>query len=267
MKKLLILLIALLLLSCPALAQEYVIDKADLLSSGEEYALAEKIEAISAAYDLDIVILLENSINQAPKYYAADYYDHNGYADHGLLFLLSMAERDYFVLTTGRAISVFTDYGLDQMESIFVPYLSEGDYYEGISAFLALSEAYLEKAADGSIYDVNSDFRIHPSTRQFYSPSVLDKANEVFPIVLIIAAVIALITVFALKSQLKTVRRQAGARSYVKEGSFQLTRQQDIYLYTTTRRRKIETSSSSSGGSSTFSGSSGRSHGGSGGKF
>ena len=267
MKKLLILLIALLLVSCPALAQEYVIDHANLLSSGEEQALLEKINQISAAHDLDIVILLENDINKSPRYYAADYYDYSGYADDGLLFLLSMAERDYFVLTSGRAISVFTDYGLAQMENTFVPYLSRGDYYEGISAFLSLSEAYLDHAASGTIYDVKNPLVIDPGTHAVRSVTVFDRANEVFPIVLIIAAVIALITVFILKGQLKTVRKQAGARSYVKEGSFQLTRQQDIYLYTTTRRRKIETSSSSSGGSSTFRGSSGASHGGRGGKF
>ena len=71
-----------------------------------------------------------------------------------------------------------------------------------------------------------------------------------------------------LKSQMKTVRRKAAAGDYVEAGSFQLSRRQDIYLYTTTVRRKIESNSGrSGGGSSTFRSSSGGSFGGRSGKF
>ena len=51
------------------------------------------------------------------------------------------------------------------------------------------------------------------------------------------------------------------------DGSLDIMRSQDIYLYRTQTRVKIEKPSSSGGGSSTFSSSSGRSHGGGGGKF
>jgi len=53
----------------------------------------------------------------------------------------------------------------------------------------------------------------------------------------------------------------------VKDGSLNITRAQDIYLYRTLTREKIVKPSASGGGSSTFSSSSGRSHGGGGGKF
>ena len=94
---------------------------------------------------------------------------------------------------------------------------------------------------------------------------------EIAPIILIAAFVIALIVALVLKGQMKSVRRQSGASSYVRDGSFQLTRVQDIYLYTTTHRRKIETNSGNrsggGGGSSTFRSSSGGSFGGRSGKF
>ena len=268
MKKFLILLLALLCLAIPAMAENRVIDNANLLSSKEESALESTIQKIADEYQMDVVILLENSISKAPRYYAADFYDYGGYgygdSHDGILFLLNMGERDYFTLTTGRAISAITDYGREQMEERFVPYLSSGNYYLALTLYLDMAEDLFAQAQSGRPYDVGNPLYVDESGN-FYAPSALEMANQVFPIVLIIALVAALITVFIMKGQMKTIWRKAGAASYVKEGSFQLTRQQDIYLYTTTRRRKIETNSS--GGSSTFRGSSGRSHGGGGGKF
>jgi len=277
MKKFLILLLALLCLAAPAMAENRVIDHANLLTSKEESALESTIEKIAAEYRMDVVILLENSIDQSPRYYAADFYDYGGYgygdSHDGILFLLSMEERDYFTLTTGSAIRAFTDYGLEQIHGDIVPYLSAGDYANAFQRYLIHVEKFLEQDRLGQQYDLDHPLRFDSDSSAFdygisyvsYSVSPLEQANAVFPIILIIALVIALITVFIMKGQMKTIRRKAGAASYVKEGSFQLTRQQDIYLYTTTRRRKIETNSS--GGSSTFRGSSGRSHGGGGGKF
>ena len=71
---------------------------------------------------------------------------------------------------------------------------------------------------------------------------------------------------------MKTARKRDSAESYLTD--MNLTRERDIYLYTTTVRHKIENDPPSSGGSShstfsssshsTFSSSSGSSHGGGG---
>ena len=59
-----------------------------------------------------------------------------------------------------------------------------------------------------------------------------------------------------------------GAYQYVRQGSLQLTRVADIFLYHTTHRQRIERSSGGGGGgSSVHISSSGSSHGGGGGKF
>ena len=79
MKKFLILLLALLCLAVPAMAENRVIDNANLLSSKEESALESTIQKIADEYQMDVVILLENSISKAPRYYAADFYDYGGY--------------------------------------------------------------------------------------------------------------------------------------------------------------------------------------------
>ena len=67
----------------------------------------------------------------------------------------------------------------------------------------------------------------------------------------------------------ETVRPALAANSYIKENSLNVTRSEDQFLYSTVNKtaKAKETSSSSSGGSSTHTSSSGRTHGGTGGKF
>ena len=80
----------------------------------------------------------------------------------------------------------------------------------------------------------------------------------------VIGLVIAAIATAIMKGQLKSVRSQAGASSYVKSGSLNVTHRQDLFLY---RDVKRTAKPKDSGGSSTHTSSSGRSHGGGGGKF
>lgn len=67
-----------------------------------------------------------------------------------------------------------------------------------------------------------------------------------FPIVLvlIVALIVALIVLSRLKAQMKTAKREKMAMNYVKEGSFRLDVQQDIFLYQTEQRQKVENNKS-----------------------
>jgi len=64
---------------------------------------------------------------------------------------------------------------------------------------------------------------------------------------------------------MNNVRRQPCAKAY--EHDFNLTGQSDIYLYSRTTSRVIQDGGSGGRGSSTHTSSSGRTHGGGGGKF
>ena len=75
----------------------------------------------------------------------------------------------------------------------------------------------------------------------------------------------ALIVTGSMKGKLKTVRAQTAADQYVKPGSMNITERREMFLYSQIRRQKRETKKS--GGSSTHKSSSGRTHGGSRGKF
>ena len=87
----------------------------------------------------------------------------------------------------------------------------------------------------------------------------------------LIGLLVALVVCLVFKGQLRSVMSKPFAFDYIREGSFNLTKIRDIYLYRTVRKtRKPEPAKSSGGGgggSSVHFSSSGRSHGGGGGRF
>ena len=82
----------------------------------------------------------------------------------------------------------------------------------------------------------------------------------------IIGLMLSFVTVGKMKAKLTTVRAQAAANSYMKNGSMNITDSREMFLYKNVTRTK-RSSESSGGGSSTHTSSSGTSHGGGGGKF
>ena len=78
--------------------------------------------------------------------------------------------------------------------------------------------------------------------------------------------ILSLIIVGRMKAKLKTVRFQAAASSYIKDGSLNINESRDLFFYNTVSRT-AKPKDNDSGGSSTHTSSSGSTHGGGGGKF
>lgn len=233
-----------------------IIDNANVLSSAEEAMLETQALALVNKYDMDVVILIEDSIGyQNVTDYADDYFDYNGYGvgskHSGVLFLLDMDEREWAISTCGNTIDALTDYGQEQIMDKVLDYLGNDEYYDGFCAYLELLDEYFEAYEKGEPIDQQRD--------------LFDIIFDLF-VALGIGAVAGGITITIMKAGMKTVRPQRGAQSYVKDGSFKLTKQRDMFLYSNTSRTRKQ-SSSSGGGSSTHRSSSGRSHGGSRGRF
>lgn len=260
-KKISAILFALSLCLCsalPAFADELpvVIDNADLLSDSEEASLDSAIKNIQSKFDFDIVILTEDSIGSSTATaYADDYYDYNGYRNDGLLFLLSMENRDWAISTKGFGITAFTDYGQEYIMDRILDYFSDGDYATGFEELISYSDDFIQAAKDGKPYDVDNEKK----TFMDYFIGI--------GIVLIIAVLAATITVNVLKSSMKTAKPQHEAQNYVRNGSFNVTGSRDMFLYSTVSKTPRAESNSGGGGSSTHTSSSGSSHGGSSGHF
>ena len=241
-----------------------VIDDAGLFTAGEAAALERKAEALVDTYDMDVVILTVWSLDgKSAEAYADDYFDYNGYGigtkHSGVLFLLSMEYRDWHMSTCGDAINALTDYGIEQVFSEMADDLSNGNYYDAFDTYLDTLPTYFDAYASGSPIDIND------------GPTVLDILWTIVKN-LFFGAIVALVVVLVMRGMMNTAKAQSGAASYLKDGTYDLHLQRDIFLYSqVTKRRKPENNSSSGGhsggGSSTHTSSSGRSHGGGGGKF
>lgn len=276
LKKFAVLFSAVIMCVCcsPAVSAENtdkVVDEADLLTDSEESALEEKILEIIEKYDYeyDIVIVSADSTDgKSVTAYADDFYDYNGYGYgsyyNGVMFLLNMEGRDWYISTCGKGITVFTDYGIDQIGNTVLPYLKNGDYYDAFEEFADEADRYINKyETDGKPYDKYGSSSPRQSLAEEYG------YGSLFLTSLVTGLIIALIVCLIMKAQLKTAVKQFGAKSYIKPGSLNVSYSRDIYLYKNVTKHKIESSSGrgSGGGSSIHTSSSGRSHGGGGGKF
>ncbi|MDO4649296.1 MAG: TPM domain-containing protein, partial [Eubacteriales bacterium] len=85
----------------------HVVDDGNLISAEVEAELESRMEEISEEYQMDVVLVTTDSLyGKTAEAYADDYFDENGYgygaSYDGILFLISMEDRDWAISTTGR---------------------------------------------------------------------------------------------------------------------------------------------------------------------
>ena len=241
-----------------------LVDEAGLLSEEESSTLINKLEEISQRQKNEVAVVTVNSLEgKTAEAYADDYYDYNGYGygenDDGLLLLVSMGEREWAVTTYGYCHTVaFTDAGLDYISSEFRRKLSSGEYAKAFGCFADLCDDFLTQAATGEPYDVDNMPKGKVSPFWLYTD-------------LVVAFFISFGIVKGKSRNLKSVKKQESAKAYERRGSLSLRRSTDSFVNRIVTQKTIRneknSSSGSSGGSSSHISSSGRSHGGTSGKF
>ena len=241
--------------------RERVVDMAELLSDSDKTALLSKLDEISERQKLDIVVLTVNTLDgKTPRDYADDFYDYNGYGfgenKDGILLLVSMEDRDWWISTTGYGITALTDAGIEYISEKFLSDLSDGDYAQAFTTYAELCDQFITQAKTGESYDTGN----MPKEPFNVAWNIL--------VAFVIGLVVAVIVTSIMKKQLKTVQLKSEANNYVKANSMILTENRDLFLYNqVSRRARPKETDNSSGGSSTHTSSSGSSHGGGGGKF
>lgn len=230
------------------------------LSASEINDLNLYLKQLSNEVGIEIVGVLNNSLHgMTPQNYADDYLDYNGYPKDSILLMVSLDERDWYISTTGKAITYVTDYGIDYIADEAMSSLKSGDYYNAFEEYGDAAKAIIEQGKAGNIIDINNTM---PET--FGLTNILIASG--------IGLVVALITILILNGQLKSVHFERFARNYIVQDSFVITGYADMFINKsvtrTARPKHDDTSSGSSGGGSSFhTSSSGVSHGGHGGKF
>jgi len=258
--------------SCLNISWPRLIDEADLLSAEEEEELLLRLDTVGTRYECDIVIVTRNeSITGDIQEEADEIYDQAGYGfgeeKSGILLLISMESREWALSTCGGGITVFSDGVQDYLMEQTLPYLSNGEYARAFRVFVTLAEDQLKYAG----------------SEEFADPELIpdpEFTKPAFPAVrrLLTALVIGLLSAWiatgTMKRKLKSVRGQVNASQYAVNGSFRVTESRDLFLYHTVNRVPKPTNPPSGGNrpgggghSTVHTSSSGRSHGGSHGKF
>ena len=275
MKRFITLLFCLILL-CPLVtvraATPKIIDDADLLLYGEVSLLEEEANRIAEEYGMDVVILTMDDfsrISASIEVFADNFYDNNGYGDNGVLLVLSMDTREWAISTCGDAIYAITDFGIQALFEDMAPYLSEDEYYEAFEAYLNALPYYFEAYENGSPIDgwagnYDGPGSVVIGTRE---DVVYYEKDPPYLLAPVIGLVLAGIVILIMRSAMNTKRPQRSAAEYIVQGSYQLRRHQDIFLYSQVRKVRKQQQSSGGGGSSVHRSSGGRSHGGGRGRF
>lgn len=269
---LVLLLIGLMILQAGATSDlPLVIDNADLLTDSEESALEQKAAYLQQQYNTDIVILTVDSLNgKSAQNYADDYFDdhHYGECGSGILFLLAMSEREWYISTYGDMIYAVTDYGVQDLGENAVWYFGEGYYYDGFDGYLDNLTRYLQAYQNGSPITGNADYSGDYYHGDRETTVYYDSSSPNILISLLIGILVAAVVILIMRSSMNTMRKQSHASSYLQSGSFHLKTRHDLFLYSNvTKTRKPQNTGSGGGGSSVHHSSSGRSHGGGGGRF
>lgn len=243
-----------------AAGKKSVIDDAGLIKASDEKELDKKIKNIQKDKFAVVILTVKSLDGKSAQDYADDYYDNNDYGldneKSGVLFLVSKGDRKYHISTKGAGIKAFTDYGIGRIKEEIKPYLSDGDYFDACDEFLNITKDFVKAYKDGTPYDTDNP----------YNEEIDYVILEV--IALVIAFVIALISVGIMRLRMNTAKPKGTAMEYIKKGSFKLTSEKDIFMYSTvTKTAKPKDNDNSAGGSTTHVSSSGSEHGGGGGSF
>ncbi len=214
MKRITVLLVCILmtvsLVPLAAATGDFVWDNGDVLTTQEEQQLQSTILSIVRQYDFQPIILTVWSLDgRTAQSYAEDYFLSSGYGagenKNGILFLISMEYRDWAIVTHGDTRDVVTDSDIDDIADRILPDLSAGRYYD---------------AFDGFLQGVVSQYKSYENR---WVTHLL--------IALAIGAVAAGIAIFVMRRGMNTVRRQSGAGQYLENGSFDLYRCHDFFLF------------------------------------
>ncbi len=260
-------------LAASAAPEQRVYDQAGLLTDWEVGQLEEKIVELKVALLLDIVIVTTlDAKGKTSRAYADDFYDDHGFgtgSDHdGLLYLIDMDNREFYISTSGSAIDYLTDARINLILDHAEPYVIDADYYRSGMVFLDEVSKYVRSGIPEGQHRVDES-----EIGEIGMAARLKRSLWNTPVYLLISFLIGAVVV-GIMAAMNRGTVKTTATTYLDKNSMNLVNSHDKLINTQIRQTKIHTPSSGSGGvssagsrSTIHRSSSGRTHGGGGRKF
>ena len=212
----------------------YVNDAVGLLSLDEQQELETTAAQLAERYGCGVYVIIVDDYtdytNGSTRDFAKETYINYdlgvGEDKNGILLVLSISDRDYYLLTKGDiANAAFTDYGQEQLTQEFLDDFRYDNWFAGFRDYMSTAGQYLEAAENGT------------------------GVNILFIVVIPCLISLAVCGIFA--AQMKTARRQTGARGYISHGGVDMRVTQDQFLYHTETRQHIPDKSDAPSGGTT----------------
>jgi len=230
-----------------------IVDDAGYLMQSELAELLERLDNVRSKYDFEVAIYTESEMtSDTAEASADDIYDYCSYGagenDDGIMLYICRDTREYHFTTHGKGREYFNKNGLIYLESKILPYLKDDNYYKAFSIYIETADELLSMASNGNPYNKKNL-----------------SAKYIACVILVCFLAPLLLGYIMMKKKLKkmkTAQENNYASNYVKPGSMNISVSKDLLLYS--RITKTEKPKESSG---THTSSSGRTHGGHGGRF
>ena len=212
----------------------YVNDAVGLLSPDEQQELETTAAQLAERYGCGVYVIIVDDYtdytNGSTRDFAKETYINYdlgvGEDKNGILLVLSISDRDYYLLPKGDiANAAFTDYGQEQLTQEFLDDFRYDNWFAGFRDYMSTAGQYLEAAENGT------------------------GVNILFIVVIPCLISLAVCGIFA--AQMKTARRQTGARGYISHGGVDMRVTQDQFLYHTETRQHIPDKSDAPSGGTT----------------
>jgi uncharacterized protein len=251
--------------SCAGNGLPLIVDYAGVLNSSELSPLMTKAESVSSQYACDVAVVFVRGLQGSSSImqYTDDFFDYNGYGygagKDGVMLLVDVQGREYWISTSGFGIDAFTDAGQLYLKDLFVKYLSDGNWAGAADAFISGCDRFLKQARNGQPYDIGN-----MPKNAFNLYALLGDAG--------IGFLLGGLPLLKAKKEMETVEPKRDAGDYIRGKAPVLTQRNDTFLGSSVSRVPIPRESdhphdSGGGGSTIHMSSSGNTHGGSGGHF
>ncbi len=255
-----------------------VYDDAGLLEESEIEDLQKHCVSAAKQMKLDIgIVTTEDTQGKSTMAYADDFYDYNGFGYDqgysGLIFLIDMQNREFYISTCGIAIQYFNDADIESILSALDEPMGNHDYYGAADTFIDKAVQHVRKINREYASEVDpwfeedyTDYEDYKEAHDFDNERKVNILSNIFAdigIAMVVSAIIVLIMASGSKAKMT-----ANANTYLNNNKLKIHHQSDIFLRTTVEKHKIESSDGGGhGGGSSHHSSSGRSHGGGGHSF
>ena len=259
-------------------------DNAGIIDPSYYGRIGEYLDEKSEELGFEFVVLTESTIGGADiESYADDfadrYFDENGfpYDDSerdGIVLVIDMDSRQWWYSTSGFGITVFGDEEYYALDDVLYGDLSDGSYGKAVYDFAQLAAYYVGYAKEYG-FDFSEDgYYTHDDGYPGGYESEPMPVKTKLGISGAIGAFVSMLSVFGMKGKMNTVHKKAAAGDYIRRGSLNIYRSNDMFINKTVARTLRYNDSRTGGGGTTHHGggsvhisSGGHSHGGHGGHF